>query len=168
VKHSTMPLPRYSAYIFDLDGTIYLGDALLPGAAETIARLRTGGSKVLFLSNNPTRTRAQYAAKLTALGIPTTPDAVINSSYVMVRWLQAEAPGSRIFVIGEQPLCERTGCRRFRPGDRCWRCSIRHCIIRPHLHLSQVADRIRCHSRRSALRRHESRPLLSDANRRRT
>ena len=88
MKHSTMPLPRYSAYVFDLDGTMYLGDALLPGAAETIARLRTGGSKVLFLSNNPTRTRAQYAAKLTALGIPTTPDEVINSSYVMVLLMQ--------------------------------------------------------------------------------
>jgi len=113
VKHSTMPLPRYSAYVFDLDGTIYLGDALLPGAAETIARLRTGGSKVLFLSNNPTRTRAQYAAKLTALGIPTTPDEVINSSYVMVRWLHAEAPGSRIFVIGEQPLCDELAAAGF-------------------------------------------------------
>jgi arabinose operon protein AraL len=64
VKHSTMPLPRYSAYIFDLDGTMYLGDALLPGAAETIARLRTSGSKVLFLSNNPTRTRAPIRGKI--------------------------------------------------------------------------------------------------------
>ncbi|MBO9343387.1 MAG: HAD family hydrolase, partial [Roseiflexus sp.] len=57
MEHRKKPLPHYSAYIFDLDGTIYLGDALLPGVAETIACLRTGGSKVLFLSNNPTRTR---------------------------------------------------------------------------------------------------------------
>lgn len=113
LKQSRQPLPRYSAYIFDLDGTIYLGDTLLPDAAATIARLRTDGSKVLFLSNNPTRTRAQYAAKLTALGIPTTPEAVINSSYVMVRWLCAEAPGSRIFVIGEQPLCDELAAAGF-------------------------------------------------------
>ncbi|MGQ9548769.1 MAG: HAD-IIA family hydrolase [Roseiflexus sp.] len=108
-----MPVPHYSAYIFDLDGTIYLGDMLLPGVAETIACLRSSGSKVLFLSNNPTRTRARYAAKLTAFGIPTTPEEVINSSYVMVRWLLAEAPGSRVFVIGEQPLCDELAAAGF-------------------------------------------------------
>ena len=59
----------YSAYLFDLDGTIYLGDAALPGAAETIAALRAAGRRTIFLSNNPTRTRQQYSAKLTAMGI---------------------------------------------------------------------------------------------------
>ena len=101
-----MRIPRYDAYIFDLDGTVYLGDPLLPGAATTIMHLQATGSKIIFLSNNPTRTRAQYAAKLTALGIPAAPADVVNSSYVMVQWLLAEAPGSRVFVIGEQPLCD--------------------------------------------------------------
>ena len=55
----------YDAYIFDLDGTLYLGEALLPGAAETLSRIRAANRPVLFLSNNPTRTRAAYAEKLT-------------------------------------------------------------------------------------------------------
>lgn len=94
----------YDAYIFDLDGTIYLGDILLPGARETVAALRARGRRTLFLSNNPTKTRRQYADKLTAMGIPTPPDDIVNSSFVLVRWLLREAPRARLFVVGEAPL----------------------------------------------------------------
>src|SRR6266566_6274997 len=94
----------YSAYLFDLDGTIYLGDTLLPGAAETITVLRKAGRRTIFLSNNATKTRSQYATKLTQLGIPTPIDDIINSSFVMVQWLLNEMPESRLFVVGEEPL----------------------------------------------------------------
>jgi phosphoglycolate/pyridoxal phosphate phosphatase family enzyme len=94
----------YDAYIFDLDGTIYLGDHLLPGAAETVAALRAAGRRTIFLSNNPTKTRAQYAAKLTNMGIPTPIDDIVNSSFVMAHWLLREAPRARLFVVGEEPL----------------------------------------------------------------
>lgn len=96
--------PLFSGYVFDLDGTVYLGDALLPGAKRTIETLRASGARVIFLSNNPLKTRADYAAKLTGLGIPTSPDQVVNSSWVMARWLERAAPGASVFVIGEQPL----------------------------------------------------------------
>src|SRR5689334_1550384 len=99
----------YRAYLFDLDGTIYLGDTLLPGAAETIAALRAAGRRTIFLSNNPTRTRQQYAALLTDLGIPTRPDDVVNSSFVLTRWLLREAPHARLFVVGEEPLQRELG-----------------------------------------------------------
>ncbi|MDQ1301095.1 MAG: hypothetical protein QG637_1016, partial [Chloroflexota bacterium] len=69
----------YDAYIFDLDGTVYLGDALLPTAGETITRLRGLGRRTVFLSNNPSHTREDYARKLTRLGLPTPPGDVINS-----------------------------------------------------------------------------------------
>ena len=94
----------YNAYLFDLDGTIYLGDTLLPGAAETITALRKAGRRTIFLSNNPTKTRSQYATKLTQLGIPTPIDDIINSSFVMVQWLLNEMPEARLFVVGEEPL----------------------------------------------------------------
>ena len=94
----------YSAYIFDQDGTIYLGDQLLPGAAETVAALREAGKRTIFLSNNPTRTRVQYAVKLSQLGIPTSVSDIVNSSFVMVRWLLHAAPHARLFVVGEEPL----------------------------------------------------------------
>ncbi|HEU5013573.1 MAG TPA: HAD-IIA family hydrolase [Roseiflexaceae bacterium] len=94
----------YNAYIFDQDGTIYLGDDVLPGAAETVAALRKAGRRTIFLSNNPTKTREQYAAKLTHMGIPTPVEDIVNSSFVMAQWLQSKAPDARLFVVGEEPL----------------------------------------------------------------
>ncbi len=94
----------YDAYLFDLDGTIYLGDKLLPGVAETLTGLRAAGRRVIFLSNNPTKTRQQYVTKLTGLGISATLENMVNSSFVMVQWLLREAPTARLFVVGEEPL----------------------------------------------------------------
>ena len=45
----------YEGYVFDLDGTIYLGDELLPGAKRLVLKLRELGKRVIFLSNNPTK-----------------------------------------------------------------------------------------------------------------
>jgi len=102
------PIPShlYDAYIFDLDGTVTLGDALLSTAGETIQTLRDWGKRTIFLSNNPTHTRYAYAQKLTRLGLPTPPEDVINSSFVMVGFLQRIMPGARLFVVGEQPLMD--------------------------------------------------------------
>ena len=94
----------FDAYLFDLDGTVTLGDALLPTAGETITRLRAAGRRTLFLSNNPSRTAADYAARLTRLGLPTPAGDVVNSSLVMVDFLKRQMPGARLFVVGEASL----------------------------------------------------------------
>lgn len=60
----------------------------------------------MFLSNKPLEPGAAYAAKLTQLGIPTLPEDVITSGYVLSRRLAQMAPGARVFVIGEPPLLE--------------------------------------------------------------
>jgi arabinose operon protein AraL len=93
-------------FIFDLDGTVYLSERLIPGADTVIRLLRDTGRKVVFLSNKPIQTRENYAEKLTRLGIPTTPGEVVNSSFVMTRYLLKRAPGARLFVIGESPFVE--------------------------------------------------------------
>jgi len=105
-NNSSKVMRPYSAYIFDLDGTVYLGDSLLPTARETIQSLREQGKRTVFLSNNPTHNRHTYAKKLTQLGLPTPPNDVINSSVVMVDFLQRIMPGARLFVVGEQPLMD--------------------------------------------------------------
>lgn len=94
----------YEGYIFDLDGTIYLGGALLPGAHRLIGALRRQGKRVLFLSNNPTSDPAMYAEKLTRLGIATSPDEIITTVCTMTRWLLRHHPGATVFAIGESPL----------------------------------------------------------------
>ena len=83
---------------------MYRGDALVPGAAETLAALRADGRRVAFLSNKPLETRADYAAKLTRLGVPAETDDVVNSSLVLARHLAELDPGAPVFVIGEPPL----------------------------------------------------------------
>lgn len=98
--------PRYAGYILDLDGTVYRGEALIPGAREAIARLRDHGRRVVFLSNKPLEPRAAYAAKLTRLGVETPAEDVINSTQAMMRYLRTRHPGERLFVIGEPAMRE--------------------------------------------------------------
>jgi HAD superfamily hydrolase (TIGR01450 family) len=91
-------------YVFDLDGTVYLDDHLLPGAAATIARLRQEGAAVAFLTNNPLEHPADWAAKLTRLGIPTDGAEVVSSTDALLLYLRQHAAGARLFVVGEPLL----------------------------------------------------------------
>ncbi|MBP2017825.1 phosphoglycolate/pyridoxal phosphate phosphatase family enzyme [Symbiobacterium terraclitae] len=99
-------MKQYKGYVFDLDGTIYLGDHAIPGAPETLAELRRRGARVAFLSNKPIEPAASYAAKLNRLGIQAAVEEVLNSSIIMARYLSRHAPGARVYLIGEEPLAE--------------------------------------------------------------
>ncbi len=99
-------MKAYDGYLFDLDGTIYLGDELIPGADRTVATLRARGARVLFLSNKPIARRETYASKLTKLGIPAEPSDVVNSPLAAARYLAAEHPGRRVMVLGETALID--------------------------------------------------------------
>ena len=104
----------YQAYAFDLDGTVYLGDHLLPGAKRLVEELRARDLPVRFLSNNPTRDPEQYAEKLGKLGLPTPVEEIVNTVVTMTRWLLDHAPDAVVYPIGEQPLIrafERAGIR---------------------------------------------------------
>jgi HAD superfamily hydrolase (TIGR01450 family) len=98
------PERLFAGYIFDLDGTIYLGDGLLPGARRLVQTLRQSGRRRLFLSNNPTKDSAAYAAKLTHLGIPAAPAEVLNTVVTTTRWLREHHPRATVFAIAEEPL----------------------------------------------------------------
>jgi len=100
------PTRWYDAYIFDLDGTIYLGEALLPGAQRTIETIRQRGIPVRFLSNNPTKTPQMYADKLTRLGLPTPVEDVTNTITTTLWWLKTHHPGATVFPIAEAPLID--------------------------------------------------------------
>jgi arabinose operon protein AraL len=92
--------------LFDLDGTIYLGEAALPGVVAALAALCQRGKRMLFVSNKPLEPRAAYAAKLTRLGIPTPVDSIITSTFVLGRHLATHWPDLRYYVIGEPALRE--------------------------------------------------------------
>ncbi|NNJ11367.1 HAD-IIA family hydrolase [Chloroflexales bacterium ZM16-3] len=111
-------IPAYEGYIFDLDGTVYLGDTLLPGAVALFARLRGDGRRVAFLSNNPTKNREQYVAKLMRFGIQASLSEVVNTTYVMVEWLKANAPGATVYPVSEQPLIDELTAAGFPISER--------------------------------------------------
>lgn len=96
--------PAVDGFVFDLDGTVYLGEAALPGSVEAIATLRARGKRVLFVSNKPLEPRELYAAKLSRLGIPAAPDDVITSAYVLGHHLAHHLPNLRLYVVGEPSL----------------------------------------------------------------
>ena len=100
------PTEFYDAYIFDMDGTIYLGDHLLPGAKRLIEELRRRDIQVRFLSNNPTKDPHLYVDKLERLDIPTPLEDIANTVVTMTRWLKEHHPDKTVFPIAEQPLID--------------------------------------------------------------
>lgn len=100
------PEKLYSAYVFDMDGTIYLGDNFLPGAKRTIEELRRRNIPVRFLSNNPTKNPEQYAEKLQRLGLPTPVEEIANTVVTTVRWLKHHHPEANVYPIAEKALID--------------------------------------------------------------
>ncbi|WP_027588110.1 HAD-IIA family hydrolase [Acidipropionibacterium thoenii] len=98
------PTGFQQAYVFDMDGTIYLGDHLLPGAKRMIEELRRRGIPVRFLSNNPTKDPRQYVDKLARLGLPTDVTDISNTVVTTTNWLKTNHPDAKVFAIAEEPL----------------------------------------------------------------
>jgi len=93
--------------IFDLDGVVYLGNTPIPGAIESLNTLAEAEHALYFITNNSTRSRQNYADKLTAMGLPTSPEQVMTSAYATALYLQAlGAEGKNVYVVGEVGLRE--------------------------------------------------------------
>ncbi len=95
---------KIAGYIFDLDGTVYRGSVLTPGACKALEVLRQRQRRIVFLSNKPLFSRRTYAEKLHFLGVPVQETEVVTSAAILARHLAKEAPGAKVFAIGEPPL----------------------------------------------------------------
>ncbi|MGL1891294.1 MAG: HAD-IIA family hydrolase [Spirochaetaceae bacterium] len=91
-----------SCVIFDLDGTIYRGDKVIPGAAHFVKGLQDKGILVMFYTNRAYRTPTQIADKLKSMNFPIKEDQVYTSAIVTANALR----GRRVFCIGEPALTE--------------------------------------------------------------
>ena len=91
---------EYRGYIFDMDGVLYRGDTPIPGAVETLSRLRRHGKRLVFVSNNSTRAREDYAERIRELGLPIAEEEVIPATYATARYLAERHPGKRVFAVG--------------------------------------------------------------------
>lgn len=101
-----LALQELRGFIFDLDGTLYRGTTILPGAAEFITGLRRAGIPYLFLTNNSTTTPQGVAERLTRMGIAATLDDVLTSAQATAATLAEEAPGCRVYMVGEAGVRE--------------------------------------------------------------
>jgi HAD superfamily hydrolase (TIGR01450 family) len=108
----------YGGYVFDLDGTVYLGEELLPGAGRLLHRLRELGRRVVFVSNNPTRDPEMYADKLRRLGVEASVAEILNTVVTMTRWLVRNHPDATVFPIAEAPLRRALAEAGIRTSDR--------------------------------------------------
>ena len=91
------------AVFLDLDGTIYLGGALIPGAMDFLQRCDDQGVSRYFLSNNSSRSVDQYLTKLEAFGIPATSEEILLSTHDLLAWLAKENI-TKTWLIGTEGM----------------------------------------------------------------
>jgi HAD superfamily hydrolase (TIGR01457 family) len=96
----------YTTYLIDLDGVVYRGNELLPGAREFVQWLEANGKKYIFLTNNSFATGSQILAKLERLGIPATSEHLMSAGQAAMQNIARRLPGARVYIVGEQPLVE--------------------------------------------------------------
>ncbi|MDD4601972.1 Acid sugar phosphatase [bioreactor metagenome] len=97
-------LRKLKYFALDMDGTIYLGQKLLPGAVEFLQYLKSSGRQYLFLTNNSSKNSQSYAKKLQGLGIPASETDVMTSGDATTLYLKSVKPGARVFLLGTPDL----------------------------------------------------------------
>jgi len=97
-------LADVECYILDMDGTIYLGDRLLPGAVDLLKLLTERRIRYYFLTNNSSKNRRQYAEKLANLGLSVSENQILTSGEATAIYLHQVKPGARIFLSGTPAL----------------------------------------------------------------
>ena len=90
---------RFTTYLLDLDGVVYRGDLLLPGAAEFVAWADATGRKVVYVSNNSFATVADVTEKLARLGAPRPEGRVVTAGSATADAVAARFPGGRVFAL---------------------------------------------------------------------
>lgn len=93
-------LDSLDGLIVDLDGVVYVGDRAIPGSPEAIAELRRRGKRLVFVTNDPVSSRAQYVEKLRSIGVAADPADIVTSASTLAALLQREASIRRVFVVG--------------------------------------------------------------------
>ena len=93
---------KYNSFIFDLDGTVYRGESLIPGADKTINYLKQLGKKVLFISNKTTGTVEDYYIFLKNFGLNIEENEIINSTIIVKKYLLDNHSAKMFYAIGEQ------------------------------------------------------------------
>ncbi len=99
-----MELRNKKLFLFDLDGTLYLGERLFPFTRELLATLRRTGRDYLFLTNNSSKSVADYVKKLRRLGVPAQEGDFVTSAQATLAYLRRAHPDRTFYVCGTGSL----------------------------------------------------------------
>ena len=99
-------IQKTKLFLFDMDGTLYLGDRLYDFTIELLSEIRRTGGKYLFMTNNSSKSVADYIKKLGKLGIEATRDDFITSSQATAYYLKEHHWGQKLYVCGTESLKE--------------------------------------------------------------
>ena len=92
------------AYLIDMDGVLYRGTDLIPGAERFIRALRKRHTPFLLVTNNSQRTRRDVVLKLAQVGLSVAEDHVFTCGMATARFIARQKPNARVYVIGEGGL----------------------------------------------------------------
>jgi HAD superfamily hydrolase (TIGR01450 family) len=98
-----MLIDCYEAFFIDLDGVVHVGDKAVPGAAETIDRLRRAGKTIRFLTNNSRSTRPELVDRLSGWGINADIEELITAAWITAQYLHEVGMGG-VYVVGSEGL----------------------------------------------------------------
>ena len=94
-------LQNKKLFLFDIDGTLAVGDTLYEGSAALLHYIDSIGGKAYFITNNSTKSGADYVEKFrNAFGLNTTEDQFVTAGYMTIRFLQEQYSKQKIFVVG--------------------------------------------------------------------
>jgi NagD protein len=105
-KEITLSQLRAKHFLIDMDGVIYRGDRIIPGADRFIAGLKALKRKFLFLTNASSRTPKELQAKLSRLGIEVSAESFYTSALATAAFLESQSPSGRAYAVGEKGLIE--------------------------------------------------------------
>ena len=95
---------RTKVFLLDMDGTVYVGDRPIGNMAETLAAVRASGRRVVYCTNNSSRSAASYEQKLRALGLFDARDRVFTSGMAAIALLGERYAGKRAYLVGTDAL----------------------------------------------------------------
>ena len=117
--HEMKPWPDVHGLVVDLDGTVYRGDIAIPGALEALEQCGENGTPVVFVTNNSTKSRREFAEKLNRLGYPATDEQIVSSAHATGQLLRERyTTGTPIYVVGAPALVEAVTDAGFVATDR--------------------------------------------------
>ena len=102
--NQTERIKNIKCFLFDMDGTINLGDEIIPSMVGFFDKLTDAGRKYYLLTNNSSRSHEHYVEKMNRLGVPVTRNEVLISTDAFTNWMQKKKPHAKLFVLGTPQL----------------------------------------------------------------